>query len=589
MGHVWNLRKSGLSLLTGCKGPVKPTAGVEDVAVPPQDLPGYVAGLQEIMKPLGVPASFYGHAASGLLHVRPVVDLHKAEDLVKFRRVAEEVAALTKQYKGALAAEHGVGIARTEFMEDQLGPEMIALMRAVKQVLDPKNTMNPGKIISDGRYRFDTNLRWGAGYEIRLPFAPVLAFAAKDESFVGNLEQCNGCGGCRKQTPTMCPTFLATGEDLMSTRGRANTLRAALDGRLGGDPLASPELDAALDFCLSCKACKSECPSNVDLALLKAEMLHARHRRDGTPLAARLLSRVDRLGALGSRFPAFTNALLGLAPLRAAMQAALGIAAARPLPPYAPERFDRWFDRRAVNASAAPRGSVILWDDCFVRYHEPHIGRAAVRVLEAAGFRVALARGRVCCGRPAFSTGRLDLAREMGDQNARLLQGADTPIVFLEPSCYSMFKEDYRELGVADANALARRAVLFEHFLDRLLEASPDALRLREAAGKIAVHVHCHAKALTDAGAQARLLRRIPGREVFQLETGCCGMAGAFGAMEKTYAVSMQVAGLLQERIAALPPGTALCASGTSCRHQIEHLGHATPKHLAELLAEALD
>src|SRR5438094_894602 len=277
MNLVWSVRKSGLSLLTGCIGPAKPVAFIEDAAVRPAQLPEYVRGLRSIMKPLGLEASYYGHAASGLLHVRPVLDLHNANDLKEFRKVADHTSALVRQFKGSLSAEHGVGIARTEYMRDQLGDELLSVMREIKRTFDPKNIFNPGKIFADGRHRIDNHLRENFTRPLELPFEPVLAYAFKDRSFIGNLEQCNGCGGCLKRTGIMCPTFMATHEEVMSTRGRANIVRAALELRVNGhDPLRSAELDAALSNCLSCKGCTPECPSNVNLALLKAELMHAR-------------------------------------------------------------------------------------------------------------------------------------------------------------------------------------------------------------------------------------------------------------------------------------------------------------------------
>ena len=442
MNLVWSVRKAGLSLLTGCVGPAKPVAFIEDAAVRPAQLPEYVRGLQAIMKPLGLDASYYGHAAAGLLHVRPVIDLHDANDLKKFRQVADQTSALVKQFKGSLSAEHGVGIARTEYMREQLGDGLLGVMREIKRTFDPKNIFNPGKIFSDGCephghcHKIDNHLRDNFERPIELPFEPVLAFAFKDRSFIGNLEQCNGCGGCRKDAPMMCPTFLATGEEIMSTRGRANIIRAALELRVNGhDPLRSEELDAALSNCLSCKGCTPECPSNVNLALLKAELLYARIRRDGLPLRERVLSNVDLLGRLGCAMPALTNAIVDLAPLRALMEKAIGLSAKRSLPHYTSERFDRWFERRTVAAvydrrnqrdpalieRRYKRGKVILWDDTFVRYNEPHIGIAAVKVLEALGFEVALAQDRQCCGRPAFSQGNLDAATECGRHNVDLL------------------------------------------------------------------------------------------------------------------------------------------------------------------------
>lgn len=590
MATVWNLRKAGLSLLTGRPGPAKPTAGIEDAAIPPELLPEYVRQLRALMKPLGLDASFYGHAASGLLHIRPVVDLHKAEDIAKFRTITEEVSALVREFKGSFTAEHGVGISHAEFMLEQVGPVLLDVMRRVKGYFDPSNILNPSKIFDDGTYHCDSHLRQGAGATITLPFEPVLAFAAKDHSFTGNLEQCNGCGGCRKDGPTMCPTFIATGEEIMSTRGRANTIRAVLEHRIesGASPLLTPELETALSNCLACKACTSECPSNVNMALIKAELLYARMRTHGVPLGTRVISRVDLLGAMASHTPRLANASLSWPWLRKAMERSLGLSTRRPIPPYALERFDRWFARRAAPVIKAQRGALILWDDCFVRYNEPHIGKAAVRVLEAAGYAVRLLKGRACCGRPAFSMGRLDLARRFGEQNIALLKGGNEPILFLEPSCYSMFKEDYRELKISGAEAVAERSFLFEHFIDRLLIEAPDALCFGEAPRATAIHAHCHAKSLLDVGFLPRLAARIPNNDVKLLDTGCCGMAGAFGAMESKYDLSLAVAGKLVEKVNALAPGTRVVASGTSCRHQLQHLTSVEPVHMAELLAEAL-
>src|SRR5204863_2189951 len=310
-----------------------------------------------------------------------------------------------------------------------------------------------------------------------LPFEPRLAFAFKDRSFIGNLEQCNGCGGCRKDTPIMCPTFIATGDEVMSTRGRANIIRRALELRGNGhDPLKSAELDAALSNCLSCKGCTPECPSNVNLALLKAEMLYARHKRDGLPLRERFFSNVDLLGRIGCAMPWLANTTLDYAPVRSLMEKTLGISAKRSLPHYTRKRFDRWFEkhssvaalseRRTNNAAVIDRrysrGKVILWDDTFVRYHEPNIGIAAVKVLTALGFEVELLKNRKCCGRPAFSQGNLDYAADLGQHNVDLANATDdsTPIIFLEPSCWSMFVEDYRELKIPNAEKIAERCFL---------------------------------------------------------------------------------------------------------------------------------
>src|SRR6266498_3624776 len=625
MNLVWSVRKSGLSLLTGCTGPAKPVAFIEDAAVRPAQLPEYVRGLRSIMKPLGLEASYYGHAASGLLHVRPVLDLHCATDLKKFRQVADETSALVRQFKGSLSAEHGVGIARTEYMQEQLGDELLGVMREIKRMFDPKNIFNPGKIFAEGsepaghRHRIDNYLRENFTRPLELPFEPVLAYAFKDRSFIGNLEQCNGCGGCLKSTGIMCPTFMATHEEVMSTRGRANIIRAALELRVtGDDPLRSAELDAALSNCLSCKGCTPECPSNVNLALLKAELMHARYRRDGLPLRERAFSNVDLLGKIGCVVPSLANWFLDSKPVRIAMEKALGLSARRSLPHYTDGRFDKWFARHCrASVSDAPafgrnalqkRGRVILWDDTFVRYHEPHIGIAAVKVLQALGFEVSLAKNRRCCGRPAFSQGNLDTAAKLGKHNVNLLSSlndSSTPILFLEPSCWSMFVEDYRELKIENAEKIAARCFLFEKFVDDLLTRAPQALRFQNSTalsrqvsaerGKqedqhvnVAIHPHCHAKSILDPAFMKRLVERLPGHHATLLNTACCGMAGAFGALAEKYDLSVQVAQDLIDKLENQGRETEIIASGTSCRHQISDLMNIRPKHMAEVLAEAL-
>ncbi len=588
---VWGLRKAGLALLTGCKGDAKPATGIEDTTVNPRDLPAYVSDLQSLMAPLGLQASFYGHAAAGLLHVRPVLDLHTRDDIKKFRRLANEVSSLVRQFKGSLAGEHGVGIARTEFMAEQVGEVLLGVMHEIKAAFDPHNLFNPGKIVPDGRYEIDSDLRLGPGRELELPFTPELGFVAKDGSFTRNLEQCNGCGGCRKETPSMCPTFIATGEEIMSTRGRANAIRAALELRgLGNaDSLRCAEMEAALSNCLSCKACMTECPSNVNMALLKAELLHARIRRDGLSLRERLFSSVDLLGRLGCFLPRLANLVLSSLFVRGLLAKTFGIAWQRPLPPYAGQRFDRWFAAHPQQPEA-PRGRVLLWDDTFVRYHEPHIGIAAVKVLEAAGFAVALPKGRKCCGRPAFSQGNLDEAKRLGQHNLALLNrdSNNEPILFLEPSCFSMFTEDYRELKLEGAEQVANRCFLFEQFIEALLNSEPEALRFEPKAANVVIHAHCHTRALMNPGFMQRLAARLPERQVTLLDTGCCGMAGAFGMLETKYELSLKVAELLAQKIRGQPFGTVVVASGTSCRHQIEHLAPVRARHMAEVLADAL-
>jgi FAD/FMN-containing dehydrogenase/Fe-S oxidoreductase len=588
---VWSMRKAGLALIAGRAGDAKPITGIEDTAVRPDQLPEYVSSLQSIMASAQLETCYYGHAAAGLLHVRPILDLHSAEDLQKFRQLANEISSLVSQYKGSLAGEHGVGIARTEFMAAQVGEGLLGVMRDIKSAFDPHDVFNPGKIVDNGRFKIDADLRLGANYHLNLPFTPALAFAARDKSFTANLEQCNGCGGCRKETATMCPTFLVTGEEIMSTRGRANVIRAALEGRGldSKDPLCSVEMETALGNCLSCKACTTECPSNVNLALLKTELLHARIKQGGLSLRDRLFSSLDLLAKIGCRMPSLTNAALSSLFLRSVLTKILGIAWQRPLPRYARQRFDTWFWKTTPNRPAS-RGQVILWDDTFTRYYEPHIGIAAVKLLRTAGFEVLLPKGRKCCGRPAFSLGNLETAEKLGQHNIALLEktNPETPILFLEPSCYSMFVEDYAEVSLEGAGNMARRCVLFDQFIEQLLVTDPQALKFKTKAAKLVIHAHCHVKALMNPEFMISLAERLPERNVSLLQTGCCGMAGSFGVLESKYELSLKVAEPLAQQVRRQPFGTIVIASGASCRHQIEHLAPVKPRHMAEVLADAI-
>ena len=501
------------------------------------------------------------------------------------------MAALVRQFKGSLAAEHGVGIARTEYHQATGGRGIYELMRQIKQSFDPFNLFNPGKIISDGRYKIDSHLRLGAGYALKVPFEPVLAFAAKDGSFTANLEQCNGCGGCRKLTPTMCPTFMATGEEIMSTRGRANAIRAALELRgmkrrpapVGGNGSGVGQLPVLQGLRRGMSFQREPGPVEGGVAA------RAHPSRTALKLRERVISSVDSLGRLGCKLPRLANLLLQLSLLRQTIGRLFGVTTRRPLPQFALERFDHWFAKRPP-FRAAFRGRVMLWDDTFVRYHEPHVGWAAVKVLEAAGFEVVLPVGRKCCGRPAFSQGNLDEAARLGRHNLALLnqERGNTPIIFLEPSCYSMFVQDYRELKLPDLERVAARCILFEQFIDQLLEREPHALTFNDNPARMMIHVHCHAKSLANSDYLYQLATRLPQREVTMLEAGCCGMAGIFGMKESKYELSVKVAEPLIQVIRNQPFGNLIVASGTSCRQQIQHLALVRTLHMAEVLAEAL-
>jgi Fe-S oxidoreductase len=325
------------------------------------------------------------------------------------------------------------------------------------------------------------------------------------------------------------------------------------------------------------------------MALLKAELSYARMRRRGVRLLERVVSRFDLIGRMGSLAPGVANFALANGTVRLAIEKTVGLAAKRPLPQYAREPFSRWFAAHAKN-TAAPRGPVYLWNDCSVQYYEPEIGRAAVEVLEAAGYEVRLPRDTGCCGRPAFSVGRLDLARRFGQRNLATLaaEREAIPVIFLEPSCYSMFKGDYAELSIEGARAVAGRCVMFEQFIFDLLQKEPGAIPFAGKNIAVAIHGHCHAKAITDVNLMPKLARAVPGASASMIESGCCGMAGSFGALRTKYELSLEVAAPLVERINALDANTAVVASGTSCRQQLNHLTNCAPMHMAQFLAGCL-
>ncbi len=586
---LWEFRKAGLSLLTGMKGSAKPATGVEDTAVRPTELSSYVEELTEILNRYGVQASFYGHASAGLLHVRPILDLHEHLEVKKFRKLAEEIFHLVRKYRGTFTGEHGVGMAHSEFIKEQIGENLFNLMLQIKQTFDPTGLMNPGKITDLSRFRFDENLRWR---KLTLPFEPQLAFAFKDGSFIGNLEQCNGCGACRKETPTMCPTFIATGEEILSTRGRANIIRHIIEeSSHNPESLFSDELKQAIKYCLACRACTVECPSNVNMSLLKAELLHALGSKYLPTLTKFLISNIDTLGKLASLTPSLANYSLKNKFFRKILEQTAGIITERPLTEYAHEPFHRWFFRtyKGWKTGNGKNGSVILWDDCFTRYHEPEIGIDAVKVLTSAGFQVEVLPDRSCCGRPAFSVGNLESARKKGEKNLKILKDKQQTILFLEPSCFTMFYEDYKELNLELAPIISEKSMLLEEFLATLLEKNPSVLSFQdEKSLEIAIHTHCHTKATRGSVPMKKVLSFIPNSKVQVLPSACCGMAGAYGMMKDTYPLSLEVGNHLKQLVEKLPDTTRIVASGTSCRQQISYITHIKAEHFIQVLANVI-
>lgn len=583
----WKIRKAGLSLLMGLVGDAKPVAFVEDTAVSVDKLPEFYRRFEEVVARHGTSAACYGHADVGCLHIRPVLNMKTAEGVAKLRSIAAEISDLVVEFGGSMSGEHGDGLARSKWNRKLFGEEVYGAFERVKRAFDPDNRMNPGKVVAEPDPGSD--LRYGPSYQARNePLETALDFSGQG-GFARAVEMCSGVGACRKtDTGTMCPSYMVTREEEHSTRGRANVLRLVMAGKLGGDGLASPAVDEALDLCLQCKACKTECPSNVDMSKLKAEYLHQKYQRQGVPLGARLMGNIHWLNPIGAALAPIANWKLGLGPVKWLMEKLAGIDRRRSLPRFHAGHLRKWFAGHTPDPRAGSRGVVILLDDCFTTYNDPGPGIAAVKVLEAAGYRVELAG--VCCGRAAISKGLLGTARELAKRAVARLAGPareGVPIVGVEPSCLLTLADELKDFRLgSDAEEVARAAILVDRFVADL-ERVPE-LPLKEGAGRVIVHGHCQQKALTGTAGTIAALKRIPGIEVKEIDSGCCGMAGSFGYETGHYEISVALAERVLLPSARADPEATLVAPGFSCRSQVHGLAGIEAKHPIELLAAQL-
>jgi FAD/FMN-containing dehydrogenase/Fe-S oxidoreductase len=585
-GSIWKLRKAGLGLLLGMKGDKKPIAFVEDTAVAPQHLAEFVSRFREIFAKHDTVGAYYGHCSVGCLHIRPVIDLKTPRGLEQVRAIADEITDLVVRFNGTISSEHGDGRARSPYLERMYGPRIMQAFRELKRAFDPDNRMNPGNIVAPAGVT--DHLRYGTQYTTWEP--KTLLDFSEQGGFAASIEMCNGVGACRKTLEgTMCPSYMATKDEEHSTRGRANALRAVLSGRLPAREFTGRRLYEVMDLCLECKGCKAECPSNVDMAKLKYEFLHHYYEANGLPLRNRLFGRIARMNRLGARLPGLVNWISGLAPTRWALEKIAGIDRRRPLPALAAQTFTDWFARRTPPATA-PRGEVVLFHDTFTTYNVPEIARAAVGVLETAGYRVVLV-DRKCCGRPLISKGMLAEAREHAAWNVERLAPyarRGVPIVGLEPSCLLTLRDETVDLlRSEDARVVARQAFLFEEFLVRE-RGRGLALSFAARGKKALLHGHCHQKALVGTAPTVAALRWA-GFEVDEVDSGCCGMAGSFGFEREHYDISIALGNRrLAPAVKAAAADTEIVAPGISCRQQIQHLAGRRAKHPAEVLHESL-
>jgi FAD/FMN-containing dehydrogenase/Fe-S oxidoreductase len=583
---LWNLRRAAMPLLYSMTGDRKPVTFIEDPAVEPRHLPEFVARFRALLQSHGTDGAFYGHASVGCLHIRPVMNLKDPNDVANMRRIMEEVTDLILEYGGSLSGEHGDGLARSEWNEKMFGPVVYKAFCRIKQAFDPKSLLNPGRIVHAPP--MTDNLRFGRPYD---PIEPPTVFDySRQEGFLRSIELCNGNGACRKlQGGTMCPSYRATRDEKDTTRGRANALRLALAGR---QPLAnSREVYDVLDLCLMCKGCKAECPSNVDVAKHKAEFLQIYYRDRSRPLSHGLMADIHRMNRLGAPLAPLINFLQSRRSLRWLMEKMTGIDRRRSLPRLYRKHFRHWFARHTPDAAAGQRGRVLLLADCFTTYNEPNIGRAAVRVLERAGYTVELA-DLICCGRSMISKGFLDQTRALVHEQAdplvkRIADG--TPLLGLEPSCLLTLADEWTELlPGAQTKSIAAAACLADNWLAEQVQTGRCELPLRPRPEQCLLHGHCHQKALLGAGGTAAALRLVPQLDVTVLDSGCCGMAGSFGFEREHYDLSVQIANLALLPALEKAPEALVAAPGTSCRHQIKDLAQRHALHPMEVLEEQL-
>ena len=601
---VWDVRKAGLNIMMSMKGDGKPISFVEDCAVRLEDLAEYTRRLDAIFARHGTRGTWYAHASVGTLHVRPIIDLKADDGARRMRAIAEECFEMVREYRGSHSGEHGDGIVRSEFHEAMFGSRLASAFEEVKDAFDPDALFNPGKIVRPERMDDRELFRYKPGY------APLPVETGLDWSEWGGLhravEMCNNNGACRKSDPgVMCPSYRVTMDERHVTRGRANTLRLALTGQLGPDALTSEAMAETMALCVGCKGCKRECPTGVDMARMKIEYLHQRRKRHGLALRDRAVAWLPRYAPAASRLAWMMHLRDRIPGLPAVTERLLGLSAKRTLPRWRNDPFradevtargTREFDRPP--AESGDGSEVALFADTFTTWFEPENARAAVRVLEAAGYRVRPAtpppgeRRPLCCGRTFLAVGLVEEAkREMARTLSALAPFIErgVPIVGLEPSCLLTFRDEALALGFK-REAGDARFLLFEEFIARAAAERDLDLPLRSLPGKRALlHGHCHQKAFGVMPALESTLRLVPGLEVETIASSCCGMAGAFGYEAAHYETSMAMGELdLLPAVRAAEPETLIVAGGTSCRHQIADGAARKAWHVAKMLEQAL-
>ncbi len=582
---VWNLRKAGLGLLSNIPGDTKPAPVIEDTAVDVQDLPNYIGDFNKILQKHDLYSVHYAHAGSGELHLRPYLNLKTEEGVELFRTIAEEIAELVKKYEGSLSGEHGDGRLRGEFIPKMIGEENYQLLKRVKHAWDPNNLFNPGKIVDTAP--MDTSLRYEKNHDT--PEYDTMLDFSNDQGIVRSAELCNGSGDCRKSAltgGTMCPSYQATRDEKDTTRARANILREMLSRPTQAKPFSAPEIKEVLDLCLSCKGCKSECPSNVDMGKLKAEWQYQSLKENGVPFRTKLIANYSKSIQRFEKAPWAYNLTRNLS------KPVLGFALNRSMPKMASQTLRTWFDKKFHSLQRKPKKTVYFFFDEFTNYLDVEIGKKAIMLLDRMGYEVRAAK-HVESGRAYLSKGLLEEAKELAKENVsqfHTLLKKDVCLVGIEPSAILTFRDEYPDLlrGKEKEQALkvAEKTFTIEEFLAKEIDAgnlsSSDFPRNKQ---KILVHGHCHQKALSSMTPTMKVLKTAENFSVQMIPSGCCGMAGSFGYEKEHFDVSMKIGELvLFPKVREAEVGTIILASGTSCRHQIWDGTGKVARHIVEIL-----
>ena len=604
-GRMWKLRKAAIPLLMSLQGDPKPYPFIEDATVPPEELAEYVQKFEQVLEDHGTSAAYFAHAGSGTLHIRPILNLKQDEGIQKMHSITDDVTDLVVEHHGAFSGEHGDGMARTEFNPKMYGEELWGAFKELKTAFDPEWLMNPGNVV----YRSDPtdigpnndrgvgadnreNLRYGADYQ---SIEPQTALEFDDEGGFSHLvELCNGCGTCRQtDTDVMCPTYRASKEEIQTTRGRANMLRAAISGEIDEDEIHSERFQKeVLDLCVGCKGCKSNCPTGVDLAKLKAEVKHQHHQEEGTGLRSRVFGNIDTLSKLGSKTAPLSNIAPKIPGSRIVMEKVLGISRERELPTFSSESLEEWFEDRG--GSTIPvgdaDGKVLLFPDTYTNYNYPEPGKRAVEVLEAAGVHVRIPSDLEPSGRAAFSMGMLDRARERAEHNVEALRpyvDKGWSVVFIEPSDAVMFQDEYRDLvDGTTVDVVSGAAYGIMEYLD--VTRADERLSFDAPAESLTYHGHCNQKATNKDHHAVGVLRR-SGYEVDPLDSSCCGMAGSFGYEAEHYELSQGIGQILFRQVEK-SDGDVVTAPGASCRSQLgDRPNESRPPHPIEMMADAIN